>query len=299
MKRNYTNILQLIALLFVSILCCTQNVPAAYTLAVYPNANPTDIHHFDFVQKPSNVPDEMRVVANFSGNANDYSFWVGQDYAKDAYSADVPLSNVILNCATGSFTTSIYTTNTSANHFPHDFICLDTDEYIYGMACWYDIAANCGGGASSAGNHVFTTNDHVVWTYSFPLVNILSGFKILKSADGVNWAWNMGQLGHEQSRTFLTEGTGVNINITASGWAGDCTLDLPSIANGDTVLLSLTKSGANYAISASYELAKPEISTDDSDCSNVVFEITNYQASRTYTCTLDGSPVTLDRKSVV
>lgn len=293
MKRNYTNILQLIALLFVSILCCTQNVSAAYTLAVYPNANPTDIQHFDFVQKPSNVPDEMRVVANFSGNANDYSFWVGQDYAKDAYSADVPLSNVILNCTTGSFTTSIYTTNTAANHFPHDFICLDTDEYIYGMACWYDIAANCGGGASSAGNHVFTTNDHVVWTYSFPLVNILSGFKILKSADGVNWAWNMGQLGHEQSRTFLTEGTGVNINITASGWAGDCTLDLPSIANGDTVLLSLTKSGANYAISASYELAKPEISTDDSDCSNVVFEITNYQASRTYTCTLDGSPVTL------
>ena len=95
MKRNYTNILQLIALLFVSILCCTQNVSAAYTLAVYPNANPTDIQHFDFVQKPSNVPDEMRVVANFSGNANDYSFWVGQDYAKDAYSADVPLSNVI------------------------------------------------------------------------------------------------------------------------------------------------------------------------------------------------------------
>ena len=80
---------------------------------------------------------------------------------------------------------------------------------------------------------VITFSQRMIMLYGriLPVVNVSSGFKILKlpmELIGLEY----GQLGHEQSRTFLTEGTGVNINITASGWAGDCTLDLPSIANG-------------------------------------------------------------------
>lgn len=268
---------------------------AAYTVAVFETANPSNVRHFEFTSAGTNVSNQL--IANIDAPAplGDCSFWVGQDQAQvPGVSATQPVASIMggTSCSGTSFSFTIYAGGTDANYKPENFKCIDTAEYTYGMACWPNqLTHNCSGGASSAANHIFTKNGNV-WTYQFPVNDPASTFKLLKSADGANWVWDAGQLGHSLSGTQLTAGAGVSI---ANNGQGDISLNLTGLQQGDYVTLTLQKDGAVYALSAEY-MAKPILENTSQVCGVnpvVSCKVKNYNpAVYTYTYIVNGGTET-------
>lgn len=263
---------------------------AVYTLAVYPTANPSEISYFAFENAGTNVPEEMIVYADVSGNWGDYSFWVGADNKKvPGVSEEKPLSS-LGSCTTGRFSFNIYYDHTGdKNYYPHQFSSMDPAVYMYGMACWIEpITDGCiAGQASSAASHIFTGSSPI-FTYEFQVATTTARFKILKSANGFDWTWDAGQVGHTLSGTVLKAGDGVG-----GGGSNDCYLNLPGIKSGDKVTLTLTKNGAIYTLSASY-IPTPVITEVGDGCNSIIFQVAPYDATL-YTphFKLNGADVTL------
>lgn len=263
---------------------------AAYTVAVFESANPSNIRHFEFVSAGTNVSSQLIALVEAPAPLDQCSFWVGQDNAQIVgISQETPLSALMqgATCSGESFSFTIYAGGTDANYKPENFKCIDTAEYVYGMACWPEqLTDNCSGGANSAAGHIFTKNASN-WTYTFKVNDPSSTFKLLKSADGTTWQWDAGQLGHGQSGTRLQAATGVTI---AANGEGDVSLNLPGVKTGDYVTLTLQKNGAVYTLSAEY-LATPLLVDTSVLCGtawNVSCQITNYNAAYTYTASVNG-----------
>ena len=303
-KHNFTNLsykatmknmtIKKIALL-ASLFLTVTSVQAAYTVAVYETANPSNIQHFEFTSAGTNVSNQL--IANIDAPAplDECSFWVGIDQAQvPDVSVDQTVASLMhgATCSGTTFSFTIYAGGTDANYKPENFKCIDTAEYTYGMACWPEqLTNNCSGGATSAANHIFTKNGDV-WTYQFPVNDPVSTFKLLKSADGANWVWDAGQLGHSLSGTQLVAGTGVAI---ANNGQGDISLQLTGLQQGDYVTLTLQKSGAIYTISAEY-MAKPILENTSQVCGVnpvVSCKVKNYNpAVYTYTYIVNGGTET-------
>ena len=281
--------------LLASLFLTVTSVQAAYTVAVYETANPSNIQHFEFTSAGTNVSNQL--IANIDAPAplDECSFWVGIDQAQvPDVSVDQTVASLMngATCSGTTFSFTIYAGGTDANYKPENFKCIDTAEYTYGMACWPEqLTNNCSGGAMSAASHIFTKNG-TVWTYQFPVNDPASTFKLLKSADGANWAWDAGQLGHSLSGTQLVAGTGVAI---ANNGQGDISLQLTGLQTGDYVTLTLQKSGAVYTISAEY-MAKPILENTSQVCGVnpvVSCKVKNYNpAVYTYTYIVNGGTET-------
>ncbi|MBR2618140.1 MAG: hypothetical protein IKC81_02380, partial [Paludibacteraceae bacterium] len=110
-------------------------INAAYTVAVFESANPSNIRHFEFVSAGTNVSSQLIALVEAPAPLDQCSFWVGQDNAQIVgISQEAPLSALMqgTTCSGESFSFTIYAGGTDANYKPENFKCIDTAEYVYG-----------------------------------------------------------------------------------------------------------------------------------------------------------------------
>ncbi|MBP8782181.1 MAG: hypothetical protein KBH03_06020, partial [Paludibacteraceae bacterium] len=189
MKSLYTytfGILRNSLFLFVFIFCAIAPVSANHVLYLLDSSD-NIVAQSDFVDANINVGDEMTTlvaIPSYTGDVNDYRYYVEDtNNLPDSHTDIVSLSTAIASCASGEIKLNIYTTNTANNYFPHGAVCMDTQEYKYGMVCWDGLAANCDGKITSASSHVFTGSAGS-FLHTFTVNSVSGGFKLLKSPDG-------------------------------------------------------------------------------------------------------------------
>ncbi len=116
-------LIRLVALLSV-LFCVTANAYADYVIDVYKAADGSGSKKTSFVSTGNGT--QMKAtftIDNYTGNTNDYKFWVGNGGWNDGKSDNVFLSQYIPSCTSGTMTIYIYTDSGDKNYYPHNGTC--------------------------------------------------------------------------------------------------------------------------------------------------------------------------------
>lgn len=125
MKMNKAKIMLIrLVILLSALFCVTANAYADYVIDVYKAADGTGSKKTSFVSTGNGT--QMKAtftIDNYTGNTNDYKFWVGNGGWNDGKSDNVYLSQYIPSCTSGTMTIYIYTDSGDKNYYPHNGTC--------------------------------------------------------------------------------------------------------------------------------------------------------------------------------
>ena len=125
MKMNKAKIMLIrLVVLLSALFCVTANAYADYVIDVYKAADGSGSKKTSFVSTGNGT--QMKAtftIDNYTGNTNDYKFWVGNGGWNEGKSENVYLSQYIPSCTSGTMTIYIYTDTGDKNYYPHNGTC--------------------------------------------------------------------------------------------------------------------------------------------------------------------------------
>ena len=125
MKMNKAKIMLIrLVILLSALFCVTANAYADYVIDVYKAADGSGSKKTSFVSTGNGT--QMKAtftIDNYTGNTNDYKFWVGNGGWNEGKSDNVFLSQYIPSCTSGTMTIYIYTDSGDKNYYPHNGTC--------------------------------------------------------------------------------------------------------------------------------------------------------------------------------
>lgn len=125
MKMNKAKIMLIrLVILLSALFCVTANAYADYVIDVYKAADGSGSKKTSFVSTGNGT--QMKAtftIDNYTGNTNDYKFWVGNGGWNEGKSENVYLSQYIPSCTSGTMTIYIYTDSGDKNYYPHNGTC--------------------------------------------------------------------------------------------------------------------------------------------------------------------------------
>ena len=125
MKMNKAKIMLIrLVVLLSALFCVTANAYADYVIDVYKAADGSGSKKTSFVSTGNGT--QMKAtftIDNYTGNTNDYKFWVGNGGWNEGKSENVYLSQYIPSCTSGTMTIYIYTDSGDKNYYPHNGTC--------------------------------------------------------------------------------------------------------------------------------------------------------------------------------
>ena len=123
MNKAKIMLIRLVVLLS-ALFCVTANAYADYVIDVYKAADGSGSKKTSFVSTGNGT--QMKAtftIDNYTGNTNDYKFWVGNGGWNEGKSENVYLSQYIPSCTSGTMTIYIYTDSGDKNYYPHNGTC--------------------------------------------------------------------------------------------------------------------------------------------------------------------------------